>query len=172
MFRRIIVSSVKSSSSSSSSRGIPRGCSSLTRGVEEFWSRGESYTAGQKRIQTGRSWEAKELRRKSFEDLHKLWYVCLKERNMLETERLASRAAHQKWEKPGRLVKVRKTMARIKTIVNERSREYQEIRMEKKIKKQDAWAVKKKQQQKQIDTGSGSEKEKGTCLLGETVLKS
>jgi hypothetical protein len=39
----------------------------------------------------GRPWTAEELRRKSWEDLHVLWYKCLMERNIIATEGLDAR---------------------------------------------------------------------------------
>lgn len=70
----------------------------------------------------GRSWTAKELRRKSYEDLHKLWYVLYMERNMLLTEQQLSRRRQLIFPQPERLAKVRKSMGAIKQVLGERKR--------------------------------------------------
>ncbi|RXK35897.1 hypothetical protein M231_06817 [Tremella mesenterica] len=75
-------------------------------------------------LRSGRSWTANELRQMSFADLHTLWYILLRERNLLATQReefRRLRVVHEGRE----LLRVRgfrcrKSMARIKYVLNER----------------------------------------------------
>ena len=55
---------------------------------------------------TGRAWEAADLRLKSWDDLHKLWYVLLKERNMLRSEKDRFRAQGKTMPNGNRMTKV------------------------------------------------------------------
>ncbi|XP_077219155.1 uncharacterized protein LOC143853318 isoform X1 [Tasmannia lanceolata] len=69
----------------------------------------------------GRSWKASELRLKSWDDLQKLWYVLLKEKNMLMTQRQMLHAQNLRFPNPERVPKVRKSMCRIKHVLTERA---------------------------------------------------
>jgi len=58
------------------------------------------------RTTVGREWEARELRLKSFDDLHGLWYVLLREKNMLQTEKFLAKANRTKMRAMHRIGKV------------------------------------------------------------------
>ncbi|KAG8944536.1 54S ribosomal protein L4 mitochondrial [Tulasnella sp. 424] len=81
---------------------------------------------------SGRSWHAVELRRKSFKDLHTLWYVCLRERNLLATQRAEFRRLNIGLEGTTNLMdkdkRVRKTMKLIKLVLNERRLAYEQAK--------------------------------------------
>jgi large subunit ribosomal protein L47 len=70
----------------------------------------------------GRSWRANELRLKSSDDLHKLWYVLLIEKNKLKSDQLLSIQMGQYFYGPSSLLKTRTSMSRLLTVVNERKK--------------------------------------------------
>uniref|UniRef100_A0A914N194 Large ribosomal subunit protein uL29m n=2 Tax=Meloidogyne TaxID=189290 RepID=A0A914N194_MELIC len=75
----------------------------------------------------GRSWTADELRLKSNSDLHKLWYVLLKERNMLLTMREAYKIRYMELPNPERIDRVKESMDNIEIVVHERNDAYLQL---------------------------------------------
>jgi large subunit ribosomal protein L47 len=75
-------------------------------------------------IATGRAWTACDLRKKSFEDLHKLWYVLYKERNLLLSEKQKTRRAQRPYTQleENRYNNVKRSMAAIKFVIDERKK--------------------------------------------------
>ncbi|GAA5901560.1 mitochondrial 54S ribosomal protein uL29m MRPL4 [Sporobolomyces salmoneus] len=73
---------------------------------------------------SSRSWTSFELRRKSFEELHALWYVLLRERNVLLTQREEARRLRVDLTGftavPEKLRMCQKSMARVKQTISER----------------------------------------------------
>ncbi|KAI8277226.1 hypothetical protein K4K60_007103 [Colletotrichum sp. SAR11_57] len=71
----------------------------------------------------GRAWSVRDLRKKSWDDLHSLWYVCLKERNRLATarkERARRMVGFGEYEGDERDDVVLSTMRAIKHVLTER----------------------------------------------------
>ncbi|CAF3792734.1 unnamed protein product [Rotaria magnacalcarata] len=72
----------------------------------------------------GRWWYVDELRLKSNEDLHKLWYVLLKERNRLLTMEEEYRYQRELFPNPERIDKVEESMRNIMSVTRERDIAY------------------------------------------------
>ncbi|XP_076642632.1 mitochondrial ribosomal protein L47 [Halictus rubicundus] len=79
---------------------------------------------GKPQVQVGRSWRKDELRLKSNEDLHKLWFVLLKERNMLLTMEEVYKKQYEYFPNPERIDKVEESMSNLESVVRERNRAY------------------------------------------------
>ncbi|KAG8638032.1 hypothetical protein MANES_15G185900v8 [Manihot esculenta] len=96
-FGRTLFAAVKSeTSAAAAATGYAR------NPLEEFFQADRSQD---KPVGYGRSWKASELRLKSWDDLHKLWYVLLKEKNMLMTQRQMLHSQNLKFSNPERLPK-------------------------------------------------------------------
>lgn len=59
-----------------------------------------------------------------FQDLHKLWYVLLKERNMLLTMQHEFLERYESFPSPERIDKVHESMVNVEEVVRERNRAY------------------------------------------------
>ena len=111
------------------------------RGIEKFWAGGQldpkaTPDAVKSNTETGDAWPAVLLRMKSFDDLHKLWHVLLKEKNFLLTERQHAKSYRSKWDGHGRLKKVKLSMKRILTVLSRREIHQQTIRAKDILEKQ------------------------------------
>ncbi|XP_014365686.2 39S ribosomal protein L47, mitochondrial [Papilio machaon] len=78
-------------------------------------------------IRVGRAWKLDELRIKSNVDLHKLWYVLLKERNMLYTMEHECNEQTRLFPNPERIDKVQESMSNIETVIRERNIAYYKL---------------------------------------------
>ncbi|KAL8749893.1 MAG: hypothetical protein Q9199_007411 [Rusavskia elegans] len=79
----------------------------------------------------GRPWVVEELRHKSWEDLHSLWWICCKERNLLATqayERDRLKAGYGEAEILDRNRAVRQTQKAIKHALTERYYAFEDAR--------------------------------------------
>ncbi|XP_061271280.1 large ribosomal subunit protein uL29m isoform X1 [Bos javanicus] len=88
------------------------------RGLEEFFDDPKNW--GEEKVKSGASWTCQQLRNKSNEDLHKLWYVLLKERNMLLTLEQEAKRQSLPMPSPERLEKVVDSMDALDKVVQER----------------------------------------------------
>ncbi|KAI5271773.1 MRP-L47-domain-containing protein [Aureobasidium subglaciale] len=80
----------------------------------------------------GRAWTTQELRAKDFEDLHRLWWVCVRERNRLATEsyaRAKAKAGYGDFEAEERETQVKLTQRAIKHVLTERWYAWEDARM-------------------------------------------
>jgi len=125
------------------STGFNRVGSKVGRGIQEFWkgSMLDPLATGPEmkaqHSEYGRSWPAALLKLKSFDDLQKLWFVCLKEKNMLLTERQFARG-YRLQRLPGypRLKSVKSTMKRILAVLTRRAINEQCVRAKEILAKQ------------------------------------
>lgn len=117
LFGRTFLAAAKSESSAAASSAA---AAKTLNPLEQFFEVDRT-PEDDKPVVYGRGWKASELRLKSWDDLQKLWYVLLKEKNMLMTQRQMLHAQNLRFPNPERMSKVRKSMCRIKHVLTERA---------------------------------------------------
>ncbi|CAH0394835.1 unnamed protein product [Bemisia tabaci] len=93
--------------------------------LSEFFEDKKNWTKDN--IQVGRAYNQAELRLKSNSDLHKLWFVLLKEQNMLLTMEHFYKQNHALFPNPERIDKVKISMQNLEEVVRERNRAYWQL---------------------------------------------
>ncbi|KAK4437175.1 39S ribosomal protein L47, mitochondrial [Sesamum alatum] len=131
VFGRTLFAAAKSEASAAAAAGA----STIQRNPLEEFFEADRNPDDEKPVVYGRSWKASELRLKSWDDLNKLWYVLLKEKNMLMTQRQMLHAQNLRFPNPERLPKVRKSMCRIKHVLTERAMEEPDPRRSAEMKR-------------------------------------
>lgn len=91
-------------------------------GLYEFFDSPDNW--GEQVVRVGRAWRVEELRVKSNSDLHKLWFVLYKEKNMLLTMQEAHKSECRAFPSEERIEKVEESMANLEKIVRERNAAY------------------------------------------------
>ncbi|XP_027154765.1 39S ribosomal protein L47, mitochondrial-like [Coffea eugenioides] len=133
---RTLFAAVKADTSSASSAAAAAASTARTKHnpLEDFFEADRS-PDDDKPVVYGRGWKASELRLKSWDDLQKLWFVLLKEKNMLMTQRQMLHAQNLRFANPERISKVRKSMCRIKHVLTERAIEEPDPRRSAEMKR-------------------------------------
>ncbi|XP_057950720.1 uncharacterized protein LOC131145575 [Malania oleifera] len=134
VFGRTLFSAVKSETYATAAAAASTTRTGPPNPLEEFFEQDRS-PDDDKPVVYGRSWKASELRLKSWDDLNKLWYVLMKEKNMLMTQRQMLNAQNLRFPNPERLPKVRKSMCRIKHVLTERAIEEPDPRRSAEMKR-------------------------------------
>ncbi|XP_067647666.1 large ribosomal subunit protein uL29m [Eurosta solidaginis] len=94
----------------------------LCRGLMEFFDDPKNWPENE--VKVGRAWKLEELRIKSNKELHQLWYLLLKERNMLLTMEHECNDKMELFPSPERIDKVKISMDNLETVVRERNKAY------------------------------------------------
>lgn len=96
--------------------------SSPKQDLMEFFDSKEHW--GENQVKCGRAWNKDELRIKSNKELHQLWFILLKEKNMLLTMEHECNDKMKLFPSPERLDKVELSMENLESVVRERNKAY------------------------------------------------